>query len=404
MSSMNINQYHTDQGESSSRSRPARLAIPFPSCIHCGYNDHKSDDCDFSLRRGIKPRNPQYVTKNCEPCGSNVHTKSDHNDIEWFRKREALQAKKVESFKASKTESLSALRSKTPTKRSLNSYPLQMEDTSAHDTIPILFNKGGIWHLNTLIVPPNMLGPDLNGRAVNESQYKGFDLKGYSDSDCIGCNMDRKSTSADAEYVAATGCLATIIWIKESTHVYDIIMKREVGVNTFRNAIGAHYLPHSSEYVAPPSIDIFSKWFPTIRYGKKFPPKELSGRASFLLSGGDGELILYPTQVFSANNWALKPNQPKEPLFTYHMLAICSATELVVFKSPKPSSNAERVPQGTKPGAKPGHKKHSTSSKQPSVSSNEATKCGSSKAPTSSKTRNSKKRKESSSTMESNPS
>ncbi|GJS63919.1 retrovirus-related pol polyprotein from transposon TNT 1-94 [Tanacetum coccineum] len=115
MSSMNINQYHTGQGESSSRSRPSRPAIPFPSCIHYGYNDHKSDDyvyypiCEIcgsydhdthghnriiSLRRGIKPRNPQHVTKNCETCGSNVHTTSDHNDIEWFRKRESLQAKK----------------------------------------------------------------------------------------------------------------------------------------------------------------------------------------------------------------------------------------------------------------------------------------------------------------------
>ncbi|GJZ76048.1 retrovirus-related pol polyprotein from transposon TNT 1-94 [Tanacetum coccineum] len=131
--------YHTGQGESSSRSRPSRPAIPFPSCIHCGYNDHKSNDfvyypiCEIcrsydqdtyghnriiSLRRGIKPRNPQHVTKNCETCGSNVHTISDHNDIEWFRKREALQAKKVESFKASKTKSSSAIRSKTPTKRS----------------------------------------------------------------------------------------------------------------------------------------------------------------------------------------------------------------------------------------------------------------------------------------------
>ncbi|GJW68191.1 pleiotropic drug resistance protein 1-like protein [Tanacetum coccineum] len=37
-------------------------------------------------------------------------------------------------------------------------------------------------------------------------------------------------------------------------------------------------------------------------------------------------------------------------------------------------STAERVSQGTKPRAQPGHKKHSTSSKQPSVSSKEATK------------------------------
>ncbi|GJU04179.1 hypothetical protein Tco_1114517 [Tanacetum coccineum] len=48
--------------------------------------------------------------------------------------------------------------------------------------------------------------------------------------------------------------------------------------------------------------------------------------------------------------------------------------------------------------------KHSTSSKQPSVSSKEATTGGSSKAPTSSKTGHSKKRKESSSAMDSNPS
>ncbi|GKD01009.1 hypothetical protein Tco_1171283 [Tanacetum coccineum] len=83
---------------------------------------------------------------------------------------------------------------------------------------------------------------------------------------------------------------------------------------------------------------------------------------------GDDEVILYPTQVFSVNNWALKPNQ--------------------------------RI----KPGAQPGHKKQSTSLKQPSVSSKEATKGGSSKAPTSSKTGHSKKRKESRSAMDSNPS
>ncbi|GJT93857.1 retrovirus-related pol polyprotein from transposon TNT 1-94 [Tanacetum coccineum] len=138
MSSMNINQYHNGQGESSSRSRPLRPTMPFLFYIHCGYNDHKSDDCAYypiceiwgsydhdthshnriiSLRRGIKPRNPQHIIKNCETCGSNVHTTSDHNDIEWFRKRGAPQAKKAESFKANKSESLSAIRLKTPTKR-----------------------------------------------------------------------------------------------------------------------------------------------------------------------------------------------------------------------------------------------------------------------------------------------
>nr|GEX74710.1 hypothetical protein [Tanacetum cinerariifolium] len=46
-----------------------------------------------------------------------------------------------------------------------------------------------------------------------------------------------------------------------------------VKVNTFRNAIRAHYLPHSSEYVAPPSIDIVRQWFETIRYGEAVPAK-----------------------------------------------------------------------------------------------------------------------------------
>ncbi|GKD41323.1 hypothetical protein Tco_1261530 [Tanacetum coccineum] len=86
------------------------------------------------------------------------------------------------------------------------------------------------------------------------------------------------------------------------------------------------------------------------------------------------------------------------------MLAICFAAKPVVFKALKLSSNAERVSQGTNPGAQFGHKKHSTFSKQPSVSSKEATKGGSSKAPTGSKTGHLKKKKDSSSTMESNPS
>nr|GEV83927.1 retrovirus-related Pol polyprotein from transposon TNT 1-94 [Tanacetum cinerariifolium] len=42
------------------------------------------------LRRGIKPRNPQHVMKSCETYGSTVHTTTDHNDIEWFRRGEAL--------------------------------------------------------------------------------------------------------------------------------------------------------------------------------------------------------------------------------------------------------------------------------------------------------------------------
>ncbi|GKB98347.1 hypothetical protein Tco_0984484 [Tanacetum coccineum] len=47
----------------------------------------------------------------------------------------------------------------------------------------------------------------------------------------------------------------------------------EVRVNTFRNAIGAHYLAYSSEYVAPPSIDVVRQWFSTIGYGEDVSTK-----------------------------------------------------------------------------------------------------------------------------------
>ncbi|GJS29291.1 retrovirus-related pol polyprotein from transposon TNT 1-94 [Tanacetum coccineum] len=78
-----------------------------------------------------------------------------------------------------------------------------------------------------------------------------FDIKGYSDSDYAGCNMDRKSTSgacqllggklvcwsakkqqsiamssAKAEYVAVVGCCANILWIKSQLTDCDIIYEK----------------------------------------------------------------------------------------------------------------------------------------------------------------------------------
>ncbi|GJU83421.1 hypothetical protein Tco_1285786 [Tanacetum coccineum] len=68
----------------------------------------------FSKKRN-QAKKP-YVIKSCETYGSTVHTTTDHNDIEWFRRGEALQAKKVEALESKKTESSTANRSKTLTK------------------------------------------------------------------------------------------------------------------------------------------------------------------------------------------------------------------------------------------------------------------------------------------------
>ncbi|GJT77102.1 retrovirus-related pol polyprotein from transposon TNT 1-94 [Tanacetum coccineum] len=134
ISTKNMSQHLKSMGRSSSR--PSKHF--FPPCIHCGFNDHLSDDCVnypicdicgsydhdthshnriISLKREIKPRNPQRVMKCCETCGSTVHTTTDHNDIEWFRGGEELQAKKAEALKLTRAESSNANRSKTPTRR-----------------------------------------------------------------------------------------------------------------------------------------------------------------------------------------------------------------------------------------------------------------------------------------------
>ncbi|GKB35072.1 hypothetical protein Tco_0880014 [Tanacetum coccineum] len=47
----------------------------------------------------------------------------------------------------------------------------------------------------------------------------------------------------------------------------------EVGVNTFRNAIRAHYLSHSTEYVATPPLETIRTWFLTIGYCREIKAK-----------------------------------------------------------------------------------------------------------------------------------
>ncbi|GJY65068.1 retrovirus-related pol polyprotein from transposon TNT 1-94 [Tanacetum coccineum] len=109
----------------------------FPPCIHCGGIDHLSNECLYypicklcgsydhdtnghnriiSLEREINPRNPQKAFKNYEACSSPNHTTTNHYDIEWFKRGEALQAKKAEALKSTRVESSDANISKTPTK------------------------------------------------------------------------------------------------------------------------------------------------------------------------------------------------------------------------------------------------------------------------------------------------
>ncbi|GJW17380.1 reverse transcriptase domain-containing protein [Tanacetum coccineum] len=293
----------------------------------------------ISLRRGIKPRNPQHVIKNCETCSSNVHTTSDHNDIEWFRKREALQAKKVESFKASKTESSSALRSKTPTKR----WDIEFHFIPTQYQLADIFTKPlDVPTFKRLIIEldggRNGVGVDLRGGGEvwwkGEACGVGVVVAGVIRygrgvmgvmSFCgvvavvsgMSAGVGRWGSEWDwIEVLVSVMCelflcwgfwwgggewldLVFLVWGErcgvEGVEVGGMHLDcggggglvkgwvsfltptggiyGEVGVNIFRNAVDAHFLPHSSEYVTPPSIDIVRPWFETIRYREVVPAK-----------------------------------------------------------------------------------------------------------------------------------
>ncbi|GJW18046.1 hypothetical protein Tco_0025482 [Tanacetum coccineum] len=136
------------------------------------------------------------------------------------------------------------------------------------------------------------------------------------DSDYVGCNMDMKRTlgacqllggklmcwsakkkqsiamsPAEAEYIAAARWEIELHFIPTEYQLADIFTKPldqpnfkrlivelggilgEVGVTTFRNAIGANYLSHSSEYAELPSLETVREWFPTIRYSGEIKAK-----------------------------------------------------------------------------------------------------------------------------------
>ncbi|GJT86683.1 retrovirus-related pol polyprotein from transposon TNT 1-94 [Tanacetum coccineum] len=166
-------------------------------------------------------------------------------------------------------------------------------------------------------------------------------------------------------------------------------IRGDIGINTFRNALRAHYLPHSSMYVSPPFITIVRPWFATIggktggldqisnkdatilyclanrvkvdyakpiwkdiihKLNKKTRekvvpyPRFISFPLEYMMPKYDNEeLTINPTQVFSVHNWALKPNQTKGPPFTDHMKVICNLYVPVDSKALKPSSQTKET-------------------------------------------------------------
>ncbi|GJX35671.1 retrovirus-related pol polyprotein from transposon TNT 1-94 [Tanacetum coccineum] len=95
-------------------------AKPFLPCTHCGFNDHRLDDCrnypeceicgsyDHStsghnhviqIRGGVLAEssrsNESSIGVKCNTCGSTVHSTSYHNEFDHFKKGEKIQAVKA---------------------------------------------------------------------------------------------------------------------------------------------------------------------------------------------------------------------------------------------------------------------------------------------------------------------
>nr|GEY63910.1 uncharacterized mitochondrial protein AtMg00810-like [Tanacetum cinerariifolium] len=147
MSSLNTSQHHTGQGESSLRSRPSRRVISFPSCIHYGYNDHQFDDSVYYPRIHVDDIILGSTnTKVCKQFAKLMTQRYEMSMIGVLAYFLRFQTKKSERG------------------ISINKEIYVKDLLKKYDRIGS--------SENTPIVPLNMLGLDLNGKAINETQYR----------------------------------------------------------------------------------------------------------------------------------------------------------------------------------------------------------------------------------------
>ncbi|GJS05874.1 retrovirus-related pol polyprotein from transposon TNT 1-94 [Tanacetum coccineum] len=79
--------------------------------------------------------------------------------------------------------------------------------------------------MKTLMVPLNNLGPDLNGKSVNETQYR--DIKQIlRNLTLLLLREILAMSSSKAKYVAAAGCCVNILWMKSQLSDYDIVYEK----------------------------------------------------------------------------------------------------------------------------------------------------------------------------------
>ncbi|GJY59910.1 hypothetical protein Tco_0459802 [Tanacetum coccineum] len=184
------------------------------------------------------------------------------------------------------------------------------------------------------MVPPNKLGPDLNSKAVNETQYRGmigslmylkgtpslglwypkcssFDLKGYSESDYARCKMDRKSSLGACQFLG--GKLVPIFSNNTSAIAIlnnPVLHSRTKNIDIRYHFIKDHILKGDIELHFIPTqyqlADIFTK-----------PLDEPTFKRLIV------ELVPLHLKSLSKNNLSLLTN-PKAPTLSYLQIRLSS--------------------------------------------------------------------------------
>nr|GEZ81002.1 retrovirus-related Pol polyprotein from transposon TNT 1-94 [Tanacetum cinerariifolium] len=66
-------------------------AKPFPPCTHYGFNDHRLGEVLAESSQSNEP----LISLKCDTCGSTVHSTTNHNEFDHFKRGEKIQAAKA---------------------------------------------------------------------------------------------------------------------------------------------------------------------------------------------------------------------------------------------------------------------------------------------------------------------
>nr|GEV00689.1 copia protein [Tanacetum cinerariifolium] len=241
--------------------------------------------------------------------------------------------------------------------------------------------------MKTPMVPPTNLGLDLNGKAVNDTWYRGEVRGEIGYNEEIWAKGTLKKSCIPPRWRLLMGQIIQCLGGKTGG-LDQISNKYTTILYCLENGVQVDYAKIIWE-------GLINKLNKKTREKIVPYPRFISLLLEHMAPKYDNEeLTINPTQVFSVHNWILKPNQPEEPPFTDHMNVICNLDVHVDSKAPKYSSPTKEVPQGKKPRAKSGLRRKQ-SSKHTSESTTEASK---------SQSIHSKKETTSSSAMDTSPS